>query len=81
MNLERLRWWKWSFWIRSVGQGFLLVAVWKFIHQMDRGGMSRSELLPWVGTGFGLYVVGRGLQIATGIRERRLALEARRRSE
>ena len=77
MNLESLKWWKWPFWIMVTGQCLLLLGLWKFVSSLKVAAMSRSELLPWLGTGLGVYLVGRGLQIAARSRQRRLAAEAK----
>ncbi|MEN9308712.1 MAG: hypothetical protein RL173_2644 [Fibrobacterota bacterium] len=77
MKLEALKWWKWSFWVMVVGQGILLYGLWIFATTLNTGGVPRSQLVPWIGTGLGVYLVGRGLQIATRLRERRLAKEAK----
>lgn len=77
MNLESSKWWKWPFWIMMVGQGMLLYGMWKFVGSLKGVPMTRSELFPWLGAGLGVYMVGRGLQIAARSRVRRLAAEAR----
>lgn len=77
MNLEALKWWKWSAWVMVAGQGLLLFGLWKFVSTLKGQAMTRSELLPWLGSGLGVYLTGRMLQIATRSRERRLAKEAK----
>lgn len=77
MKLETLQWWKWAFWMMAAGQGLLLYGLWKFLSSANSGGITRDQLLPSLGTGLGVYLVGRGLQIAARSRERRLAKEAK----
>lgn len=81
MNLESLKWWNWSFWIMVVGQLMLLYGIWKFVVSLRGIPMTRMELLPWLGAGLGVYLVGRGFQIAAKVRARRLAAEARAQEE
>jgi len=76
VKLESLKWWKWAFWMMAAGQGVLLYGLWKFVSSANNGGITRAELLPSLGSGLGVYLVGRGLQIAARSRERRLAKEA-----
>lgn len=77
MKLESLKWWNWSFWIMVAGQAMLLYGIWKFVGSLRGVPMTRAELLPWLGAGLGVYLVGRGFQIAARARARRLAAEAR----
>jgi hypothetical protein len=76
VKLETLKWWKWAFWFMVAGQGLLLYGLWKFLSRANSGGITRTELLPSLATGLGLYLLGRGIQIAARSRERRLAKEA-----
>lgn len=78
MNLEKLKWWKWSLWIRVAGQLVIIYAVWMFASRLSTPRpVTRAELLPWIVVGGVLYVLGRGLQFAAKTRSKRLALEAR----
>ena len=77
MNLEKLKWWKWSLWLRLGGQALLIGGVWIFVSAGGSGHMTRGQLLPWLGTGLGVYLLGRGLQIAAKSRSKRLAAEAK----
>ena len=77
MKLESLKWWKWTYWAMVAGQAMLLYGLWKFLSSASGGGVSRAELVPWLAGGLGVYLVGRGLQIAARSRERRLAKEAK----
>jgi hypothetical protein len=77
VKLESMKWWKWSFWIMVLGQTMLLYGIWKFVVSLRGVPMTRADLLPWLGTGLGVYLVGRGFQIAARMRARRLAAEAK----
>ncbi len=78
MNLEKLKWWKWSLWIRIAGQLLIIYGVWLFASTMrSPAPATRQQLLPWLVPGLVLYLLGRGLQYAAKSRAKRIGAQAR----
>ena len=74
MNLESLKWWKWALWTKLAGQLLIIYGVWIFASTLKTSARAtRSELLPWLGTGLALYLAGRFLQYAAQARRKRIA--------
>lgn len=75
--MKLLDWWRWPVPVMIAGQGVLIWGIYQFATHLGASGLTdaKRDLMPWLGWGLGVYLAGRGLQIAAKSRARRLAKE------